>query len=355
MLQLSHVSSAVKHNERLRMNRHTFEEAMKQLSRLARAITCFAPLTSALLLAASAAHAEIYPNRPITVVVPYAAGTATDMITRAISARLSSSLGRPVIVDNKPGANGMIGTTFVARASHDGYTLLVTSNTTHSAAPSLMKKISYDPLRDFTPIARTGNVPFMLVINPDVPATSVEQLTAYARANPGKLSYASANSASILMGATYSLRAGLDILHVPYKGSPGALTDVLAGRVSMMFTDLLTGMPLVREGKLRGLAVTTRERSSLLPEMPTMEEAGVRDFDITSWQGWFAPTNVPEDIVSILNTNLRSIVEDPQMKSQLAERGMDAFSSTPAEFKDFVEKQLVLWSQLIRDAGIQPE
>jgi tripartite-type tricarboxylate transporter receptor subunit TctC len=309
----------------------------------------------AAVLLTGAASAQTYPTRNITLVLPFAAGSGTDTTTRLIAAEVGKALGQSIVIDNKPGANGMLAATYVARAAPDGYTLFVTTNTTHSANPSLMKQLTYDPVKDFTPIARTGNLPFMLVINPDIPAKTVQELTAYTKANPGKLTYASGSSAAIVMGATYSRRAGLDLLHVPYKSSPPALTDVIGGRVSMMFIDIPTGLPLVAAGKLRGLAVTTKERSVLLPDMPSMQEAGVPDFDITSWQGWFGPANLPKDVVTRVNAELRKVIENPEIKKQLGERGMDAFSGTPEQLSKFVDEQLVLWTRLIKDAGIEPE
>jgi len=300
-------------------------------------------------------HAQTYPTRTITLVLPFAAGSGTDTTTRLIAAEVGKALGQQMVVDNKPGANGMLAATHVARSAPDGYTLFVTTNTTHSANPSLMKQLTYDPVKDFTPIARTGNLPFMLVVNPDIPAKTVQELTAYGKANPGKLTYASGSSAAIVMGATYAQRANLDMLHVPYKSSPPALTDVIGGRVSMMFIDIPTGLPLVNAGKLRGLAVTTKERSALLPDMPSMQEAGVPDFDITSWQGWFGPAKLPKDIVTKLNVEVRKVIENPTIRTQLGERGMDAFSGTPEELSKFVDEQLLLWTRLIKDAGIEPE
>ncbi|ETR76999.1 ABC transporter substrate-binding protein [Afipia sp. P52-10] len=310
-------------------------------------------LTSALF--AGLARADTYPSKTVTLVLPFGAGSATDTSTRIIAQQLSAALGQPVVIENKPGANGMIAASYVARSAPDGYTLFVTTNTSHSAAPSLMKTINYDPIKDFTPLARTGNIPFMLVVHPDVPAKSVAELTAYAKANPGKLTYASGSSGAIVMGATYARRAGIDVLHVPYKSSPPALTDLMAGRVSMMFIDVLAGLPHVQAGKLRALAMSTKERSALLPDMPSMQEAGVQDFDINSWQGWFGPANMPKDVVTRLNTEIRKIIDNPEIKKQLAERGMDAFSGTPEEFGKFVEEQLVVWTRLIKDAGIEPE
>jgi len=328
---------------------------MTPLAVIRSSIATLAAVALACATLAGPAQAQGYPTRTITLVLPFAAGSGTDTTSRLIAAEVGKALGQQLVVDNKPGANGMLAATAVARAQPDGYTLFVTTNTTHSANPSLMKQLTYDPVKDFTPIARTGNLPFMLVIHPDIPAKNVQELTAYGKANPGKLTYASGSSAAIVMGATYARRIGQDLLHVPYKSSPPALTDVIGGRVSMMFIDIPTGLPLVAAGKLRGLAVTTKERSALLPDMPSMQEAGVPDFDITSWQGWFGPANMPKDVVTKLNAEVRKVIENPEIKKQLGERGMDAFSGTPEQLAKFVDEQLVLWTRLIKDAGIESE
>ena len=290
----------------------------------------------------------------ITLVLPFAAGSGTDTTTRIISKELGTALGVGTIIDNKAGANGSIAANYVARSAPDGYTLFVTTNTTHSANPYLLKTMSYDPIKDFTPIARTGDLPFMLVINPEIPANSVAELIALAKKEPGKYSYASGSSSAIVSGATFARLAGIDLLHVPYKSSPPALTDVIAGRVSMMFVDVLTGLPHVNGKALKALAVTTKQPSALLPQLPTMDST-VKGFDITSWQGYLGPANMPKDIVVKLNAEIRKVVERPDIKSQLAERGMEAFSGTPEEFDAFLKEQLVLWEKLIGDAGIEKQ
>src|SRR5207302_5573397 len=305
-----------------------------------RHVAAVAPLMLATIATASAQAP--YPNRNITLVLPFAAGSGTDTTTRIISKELGTALGVGMVVDNRAGANGSIAASYVARSAPDGYTLFVTTNTTHSANPYLLKTLSYDPVKDFTPIARTGDLPFMLVINPEIPANSVAELIALAKKEPGKYSYASGSSSAIVSGATFARLAGIDLLHVPYKSSPPALTDLMAGRTSMMFIDVLTGLPHVKAGALRALAVTTRQKSALLPELPTMDDT-VKGFDITSWQGYLGPANLPRDIVTRLNAEVRKIVERPDIKSQLAERGMEAFSGTPEEFDAFLKQQLVLW------------
>jgi tripartite-type tricarboxylate transporter receptor subunit TctC len=309
-------------------------------------------LTLALISTASAQAP--YPNHNITLVLPFAAGSGTDTTTRLIGKELGVALGVNTVIDNKAGANGSIAASYVARSAADGYTLFVTTNTTHSANPFLLKTMSYDPVKDFTPIARTGDLPFMLVINPEIPANSVAELIALAKKDPGKYSYASGSSSAIVSGATFARLAGIDLLHVPYKSSPPALTDVIAGRVSMMFVDVPTGLPHVNGKVLKALAVTTKQRSALLPHLPTMDDT-VKGFDITSWQGYLGPANMPKDIVVKLNAEIRKIVERPDIKAQLAERGMEAFSGTPEEFDAFLKEQLVLWEKLITAAGIEKQ
>jgi tripartite-type tricarboxylate transporter receptor subunit TctC len=314
-------------------------------------LTAIAPLVVGL---ASAASAQNYPTRNITLVLPFAAGSGTDTTTRLISKEVGTALGVSMIIENKAGANGSIAASFVARQPADGYTLFVTTNTTHSANPYLLKNMTYDPMKDFTPIARTGDLPFMLVIHPDVPANSVAELIALAKKEPGKYSYASGSSSAIVSGATFARLAGIDLLHVPYKSSPPALTDLIAGRVSMMFIDVPTGLPHVNAKALKALAVTTKRPSALLPHLPTMD-ATVKGFDITSWQGWLGPANLPKDIVTRLNAEIRKVIERPDIKSQLAERGMEAFSGTPEELDAFLKEQLVLWEKLIAGAGIEKQ
>src|SRR5260221_13939415 len=284
---------------------------MIALSKPCRLATANISLTLALTAAASAQAP--YPSRNITLVLPFAAGSGTDTTTRIISEDLGTALGVGMIIDNKAGANGSIAASYVARSAPDGYTLFVTTNTTHSANPYLLKIMSYDPVKDFTPIARTGDLPFMLVINPEIPANSVAELIALAKKEPGKYSYASGSASAIVSGATFARLAGIDVLHVPYKISPPALTDGIAGPISMMFVELLTGLPHVNGKALKALAVTTKKPSALLPQLPTMD-ATVNRFDITSWQGYLGPANMPKDMVAKLNAEIRNVVERPQVK-----------------------------------------
>jgi len=301
------------------------------------------------------AKAQAYPSRPITLVVPFGPGSASDTVARIIALPLGIALNQNVVVEAKPGANGTIAASMVARAAADGYTLILSTNTPHSAAPSLMKSISYDPVKDFAPLSRVGSFTQMLVLNPDLPVKSIPELIAYAKANPGKLSFASGNASSIVAGETLKRWAGIDIVHIPYRSAPPALNDVLGGRVSMMFTDLTTGLPHVKSGALRALATTRLQRSTLFPELPSLHEAGITNFDMDSWTGMFAPANTPRDIVMRLNVELRRIIDDPEIKLRLGAVGFEASSSTPEELGEFVKVQLVKWTQMIKDAGIEPE
>ena len=260
------------------------------------------------VLVAGGALAQDYPGRAITLVVPFAVGSGIDPTARIIADELSRSLKQPVVIDYKPGANGAIAAGAVARATPDGYTIFMTTVSTHSANPNLLKSIPYDPVRDFAPLSRVGNLPFMLVVDPKMAATSVPEFVAYVKANPGRLSYASTNAIGLLAGATLKRMADLDLVHVPYRSSPQALNDVMTGRVAMMFVDFALGWPQAKAGNVRALAVTTKERSALLPDIPSMTEAGLPAFDLIPWNAIFAPANTPKPIVQRLNGELRRII-----------------------------------------------
>jgi tripartite-type tricarboxylate transporter receptor subunit TctC len=310
---------------------------------------------AAAVLVAGGALAQDYPGRAITLVVPFAVGSGIDPTARIIADELSRSLKQPVVIDYKPGANGAIAAGAVARATPDGYTIFMTTVSTHSANPNLLKSIPYDPVRDFAPLSRVGNLPFMLVVDPKMAATSVPEFVAYVKANPGRLSYASTNAVGLLAGATLKRMADLDLVHVPYRSSPQALNDVMTGRVAMMFVDFALGWPQAKAGNVRALAVTTKERSALLPDIPSMTEAGLPAFDLIPWNAIFAPANTPRPIVQRLNAELRRIISDPKVKERLAGLGFDAFASTPEELDAFVREDLAKWTKWVREAGIEPE
>ena len=312
-------------------------------------------LGAAVLAAASPARAgDRYPSHPIHLVVPFDAGSGTDTVARLTAKLLGERLHESVIVDNKSGANGAIAAEYVARSAPDGYTLFMTTNTTHSANPFLMKDLPYDPVKDFAPVARMGNLPFMLVVDPNLPVKTLREFVDYARAHPG-LNYASGNSTGIVSGATLAKMAGLKMQHVPYKSTPSAMNSVIGGQVQMMFVDFTAGIGNVRGGKLRALGVTTAERSALLPDLPPLASLPeLKGFDITSWNGIFAPAGTPKPVVDRLNKELVAIVSDPANVAQFKQFGFEAFGSTPQELGQFVVEELHKWSGLVKDAGIQP-
>ena len=317
------------------------------------------PLRLAVALAATlfgtASDAQTFPSKPITIITSFGPGSASDTITRLVAQPLGIALKQSVVVEARTGANGALAGAYVARSAPDGYTLLMTTNSAHSAVPFLMKNPPYDPVKDFTAVSRLGSFTLFLVVHPSVPAHSVKELIAYAKANPGKLTYASGNTAGVIGGATLRHFAEADMLHVPYKSTPQALTDVIAGRVSMMFADFTTAMPHVKSGALRALAVTRIKRSTLFPELPTMDEAGVTGFDMDAWAGFVAPAKTPPEVVKLLNTEMRKIIDSDDTKAKMRNVGFEAFSSAPQELDDFIKVQLGKWKKMVDDAGIQPE
>jgi len=312
-------------------------------------------LATGIILVTTALHAETYPSKPITLVAVFGPGSASDTLCRVIAQPLSIALHENVIVENRPGAIGALAAQYVARAAPDGYTLLMATNSPLSAVPFMMKSPPYDAVKDFTPITRVGSFTLMLVVHRSIPAKNMKELIEYAKNNPGKLSFASSNTSGIVAGETLKHWAEINMLHVPYKSSPPALQDLVAGRVSMMFVDLTAGMPHVQSGALRALAVTRLQRSSLFPELPTMDEAGVTGFDLDSWAGIVAPAGVPQEVVTRLNTELRKVIDSPEVKKMLRNVGFEAFSSSPQELDETIKVQIGKWGKMVKDAGIQPE
>jgi tripartite-type tricarboxylate transporter receptor subunit TctC len=302
---------------------------------------------------APAGRAQTYPTRPITLIAPFGAGSASDTVSRVIAEPLGAALKQPVIVEPRPGADGALAGMYVAKAPADGYTIFMGTNSPLSADPFLLKDVSYDAVKDFAPVTRVGSFTLMLVLNPGIPVHSIKELVAYAKANPGKLSFASGNTAGIVAGETVKHWAGIDMLHVPYKSTPPALEDIIAGRVSMMFADFTTAIPHVRAGTLRALTVTRIKRSSFYPELPTMDEEGVTGFDLDAWAGIVAPARTPSEIVTRLNGELRKIIDDPVVKQRLRNVGFESFSSTPEELGDTIKLQLEKWGKMVSDAGIR--
>jgi tripartite-type tricarboxylate transporter receptor subunit TctC len=313
---------------------------------------------AAVLMAAatpSGAWAQAYPSRPVRIIAPFGAGGGGDTTIRLLAQQLGQALGQQFLVDNRPGANGLIGVQEALRGGADGYTLFYGSTTTLAANSSLLKKSGYDPVKDFTPISKVGILPFLLVANPSQPFASMKELLAYAKANPGKLSYASANATGQVSSALFSQLAGLDILHVPYKASTTALTDVLSGTVSMMFVDIPPSIGHVKAGKLRAFGVTTARRTSMLADIPSIAEAGLPSYEVFAWTALCAPAGTPPDIVKRLHAELVKILAKPDIKEAFARVGVEVESSTPEQLATFIASERERWSKLIRMARIDPE
>ena len=306
------------------------------------------------LLAQQYAAAEVYPARPIRLVVPFAAGSATDSVARILGQELSQRLGQNVVVENRPGANGQLAAAFVAKAAADGYTLFMTTNTTHSANPHLYRTLPYDPVKDFEPVVRTGTLPFMLVVTNSLPVDSTAQLIKYAKAHPGTLAYGTANSASLVGAETINAMAGIDLLRVSYKSNPEAITDLVAGRLQVMVADFIGAIPHVKAGRLKLLAVTTAKRSTLLPHAPPIADT-LSGYDLTSWNGIFAPAGTPKEIVARLAGEMLAVLARRQVRQRLAAIGFEVDPMGPEPLAAYVREQIAYWGKLVRQAGIELE
>jgi tripartite-type tricarboxylate transporter receptor subunit TctC len=302
----------------------------------------------------AALHADEYPSRPVTIVSVFGPGSASDTICRIIGDKLGPALGKSVIVEDRPGADGAVAALYVHHQPADGYTLLMGTNSPLSADPFIHKNLNYDPITDFVPITRVGSFTLMLVVDPKLPIHSVNELVDHAKANPGKLSFASGNTAGIVGGYTLMKWGEISMLHVPYKTTAPALTDILAGRVSMMFADFTSAMPHVKAGTLRPLAISRIQRSSLYPDLPTMDEAGVKGFNLDAWAGLVAPAGTPPETIKKLNVELRKIIDSPDVQANFKNIGFEGFSSTSEELGAFIKVQLGVWGKMVKDAGIQP-
>ncbi len=301
------------------------------------------------------ANAQAWPARPLRIVIPFGAGAASDMVARRIGERLQLALGQPVIVENKAGASGQIAAEAVAKSSPDGYTLLLTSNTTHSANPFLFKKLNYDPVKDFTPIARVCAFPFVLVVEARTPVSSVKELIAYGR-KVGNTSYGYGNSTGQIAGAAFSRLTGVDSAAIPYKSVPQVVTDLLGGQIQYAFVDMANAIPQIQAGKLKALAVSSEARSTLMPNLPTItEETGLQGFDLTAWGAIFGPAGMPKAVVDRLVSELGKITIDSDFREKLRQAGVEAQTSNAEELKIFVDRQLVVWGTKVKDARIQPE
>jgi len=326
---------------------------MDRLSRVFALGICVAGLS-----VAPAALAQAYPTKPVRVIVPYPPGGVGDTTMRAIAQQLSESLGQPFVIDNKPGASQMIGADAVAKAAPDGYTLFLGSVTSLAINVSSQKKMPYDPVKDFAPVSMLYFSPMYLVVNPAVPAQSVKELVALAKAQPGKLSFASiGQGGSIhLAGEMFKSMAGVDITHIPYKGSAPALTDIIGGQVSLMFDAGVSALPQVRAGKLRALAITTAKRVDSTPELPTVAEAGgLPNYEATLWFGLVAPAATPRDIVNRLSQELAKILRQPVLQARFANLGVEFSASSPDEFATYIRAETLKWGKVFRDAKVEQE
>jgi tripartite-type tricarboxylate transporter receptor subunit TctC len=309
-------------------------------------------LASALL--ASTLHAQPYPSRPVKLVVPFPAGSATDQIARVVGQQLQEGLGQPFVVENKPGAQGAIASAEVARAAPDGYTLMVGTNTPLAANPSLFKKLTYDPARDFAPVARLGTISFMIMVRPDFPAKNFKEFLAHARASPGKLSAGYGSAGSQVSQAMLRSMGKIDFIDVPYKGLPQAITDVLGGSVSFTFADLANALAQIKGGKLRGIAVTSQKRSALAPEVPAIAEE-LPGYELIAWFALVAPANVPQATIARLHDVAAKSLAKPDVKARFDALGTDVAPMNPEELGAFIRAEIAKWAKMAKAAGIQPE
>jgi tripartite-type tricarboxylate transporter receptor subunit TctC len=320
-------------------------------------IVCRACMALLVLIIATAASAQSYPDKSVRMVVPFAAGAGSnDIMARLVAQKLSDALGQQFVVDNRPGASGIIGTDIVAKAPPDGYTVLMMS-LTFTVNPSLFSKLPYDTVRDLIPVTMVASAPLMLVVHPSVPAKSVTEFIAYAKANPGKLNFGSGGPGTTphLAGEMIKTMAGIQVTHIPYKGGAPALTDLVAGQIQFMCENIPGTLPFAKAGKLRALAVTDLKRSPLLLELPTLDEAGLKGYQIVGWNGLFVPAGTPQPIVNRLNAEVVKALALPDVKDRLATLGADAVGDTPQHFAVFIKAEIPKWAKVVKDAGLKIE
>lgn len=308
------------------------------------------------LLAAQLVSAQgTYPAQNIRFVVPFAAGSATDTLARLLAHRMSTEFGRSVVIENIAGGNGIPASQAVVRSVPDGYTVMITANTTHAGNQALLKKLPYDAVADFEPITKLGTITLALVANPSVPANNLKELMAYAKANPGKLTFGAGSSSSRMSAELLKTMAGIDMLHVPYKSNPQVVTDLLGGQISIFFGDVSTALPPVRAGKLKGFAVSGLKRSPLAPDLPTIDESGLKGYELTAWFAAYAPAKTPKPIIDRLNAAFREALADKEVSSKLLAAGIEPETSTPDELRQFQAAETQKWEKIARDAKIEKE
>lgn len=297
-----------------------------------------------------------FPSRPITMIVPFPPGGPTDLVARVIAQEMSDSMGQPVIIDNRGGANGNIGAMLVVKAAADGHTVLYNTSSI-ALSPALYKSLSYDVKRDLAPVALTAVVPLALVVSPSVPADTVKEFVAYAKANPGKLSYGSAGNGNVThLGAFQFVKAnGIDAVHIPYKGSAPADVDLIGGQIQFMTDTVNSVMPFVRDKRLKMLAVTTSKRMSLFPDVPTLAESGMPGFEVGAWQGLMAPANTPKPVIQRLNAEVMKALQAPEVRRKLALQGAEPLGSTPEAYGEYVQKELTRWANVVKQTGVTLE
>ncbi len=320
-------------------------------------LTARARAFAAGIVIAAAAHgalAQQYPNKPVRMLVPFPAGAGVDIVARLIGQQLAEAWGQALVVDNRPGAGGTIACELAAKAAPDGHTLLLGNVSTLAMAPSLYKKVNYDPVQSFAPVTLVNTSTNVLVVHPGVPATNPQALIALAKARPGQINYASVGSGTSphLAGELFKSMAGVNLVHVPYKGSPQALTDLLGGQTQLMFASLVSSLPHIRQGRLRALGVTTLQRAAALPEVPTISEAGLRGYEVAVWMGVVAPAGTPPDVIAQLNRQIAAILQAPDIRERLGAQGLEAFTNSPAEFGTYIAAEVRKWARVIRQAGV---
>ena len=317
----------------------------------------FAASAAALMLAcAGAAVAQPYPTKPIRAIVPFAPGSATDQIARAFGAKMAETLGQPLVIENRPGANGMIGADAVAKAAPDGYTFLFGTNSTNAALKSLMKKLPYDQDTAFAPVGYMGSVALIVAVNNEFPARTLAELIALARAKPGTITFATASTSQRISSEMLASMAGIKMIHVPYKSSPNAITDLIGGQVNMFTADFAVMLPQVKAGKVRTLAVTSARRNSVAPDIPTVAEAGgLKDYELIAFFGAYAPAGTPRDIVQKLNEAINLAARSKELIDRFASLGMQTAPGTPEAFAQRTSAEALKWAKAIKEAGIEPE
>lgn len=292
---------------------------------------------------------------PLKLVIPFGPGSGTDVYARMVGQSLSQAMGTAVIIDNRPGASGVLAADFVAKAKPDGNTLLLTTNTTHAANPHLIKDLRYDPVRDFAPISKLGNLTFFLLVPNESPYQQLSNLVDAAKKTPNQVSFGYSNSFGLVSGSKLGRVAGANFLSVPYKSSPQIITDMLGGQLQFAFVDLAAAAPLVKAGRVRALAVLTDKRFPLLAQVPTMKEAGYNDFNVVAWFGLFAPAGTPRPLVERINKEILTMMSKQDFRERSAELGIDVFGSSPQELEDYVKSQILLWAKFTVDAGLKAE